>query len=126
YYMDTDTGVRVPGVTSYLDKGVPKPALVNWAGNATAEYAVDHWDELAELGPSVRLKTLQGSRYAAKDAAANKGTRVHALAEKLVKGETVAVPDELAGHVQSYVQFLDDYDVAPVLVEKTVHSEQHH
>lgn len=125
WYVDTETDQRVPGVTSYTDKGVPKPALINWAGSATAEYAVDHWDELSELTPSVRLKTLQGARYAAKDAAANKGTRVHKLAERLVHGEQVTVPDELTGHVQSYVRFLDEFDVRPILIERTVYSAEH-
>jgi hypothetical protein len=126
WYIDTDTDQRVPGVTSFTSDGLPKPALINWAGSATAEYAVDHWDELAELTPSVRLKTLQGARYASRDAAANKGTQVHKLAEKLVQGDRVTVPDELAGYVESYVRFLDEYDVRPVLVERTVYSAQHH
>lgn len=124
WYVDTDTGAKVPGVTGLGDKGLPKPALINWAANATAEYAVDHWDELAALAPSVRLKTLQGSRYAVRDAAANKGTKVHKLAELLVKGERVAIPEGLDGHVQSYVRFLDEFDVEPVLVERTVYSRQ--
>jgi hypothetical protein len=125
WYIDTDTGQRVPGVTSFTDKGIPKPALINWAGSATAEYAVDHWDELSELSPSVRLKTLQGSRYAAKDAAANKGTKVHDLAQRLVHGDQVTVPDELTGHVESYVRFLDEFDVRPILVEQTIHNAAH-
>jgi len=125
WYEDVDTGQRVPGVTSIIDKGLPKPALINWAANATAEAAIDRWDELAELTPSVRLKTLQGARYAVKDAAANRGTAVHNLAEKLVNGERVTVPEEIAGHVESYVRFLDDFDVRPILVERTVHSARH-
>jgi hypothetical protein len=125
WYVDADTGERVPGITTILGNGLPKKALINWAGTATAEYAVDHWDELADMTPSVRLKTLQGGRYAARDAAANKGTRVHELAERLVKDEPVAVPDDLAGHVESYVRFLDEWDVEPEHVEIVVHSQQH-
>jgi hypothetical protein len=124
WYVDNDTGDRVPGVTGFTDKGVPKPALTNWAGEVTAEYAVDNWDHLATLAPSVRLKTLKGARYAVKDAAANKGTKVHKLAERLVAGEQVAIPEGLEGHVQSYVRFLDEFDVQPVLVERTVYSSQ--
>ncbi|MQB00520.1 MAG: hypothetical protein GEU78_09555 [Actinobacteria bacterium] len=125
WYVDTETGDRVPGVTTITDGGLPKKALINWAANATAEAAIDRWDELAELTPSVRLKTLQGARYAVKDAAAKQGTKVHNLAEKLVHGERVTVPDEIAGHVQSYTRFLDEFDVRPILVEKTVHSATH-
>lgn len=125
WYEDTDTGQRVPGVTTWTDKGVPKPALVNWAGTATAEYAVDNRERLAELTPSAHLKELQGARYAAKDAAANKGTKVHKVAERLVAGEEVPIPEGLEGHVESYVRFLDEFDVQPVLVEALVYSPTH-
>jgi hypothetical protein len=123
-YVDAN-GAKVPGVTGIIGDGVPKPALVNWAADTTADYAVDHWDELAEMPPSARLKTLKSARYADRDTAANKGTRVHSLAEKLVKGEQVDVPDELAGHVESYVRFLDDFNVQPILVEAVVMSHKH-
>ena len=113
---------RVPGVTSILSDGLPKPALITWAANATAEYAVDNWLELSGKSTSARLKELQGARYAVKDAAANKGTAVHALAEKLVAGEEVEVPDELVGHAESYARFLDDFRVEPVHVEFSVAS----
>lgn len=125
WYVDNDTGDRVPGVTSITDGGLPKKALINWAGDATAEFAVDHWEELSELAPSARLKRLQRGRYESRDAAANKGTKVHTLAEKLVHGDQVTVPDELAGHVESYVRFLDEFDVRPVLVEAVVYSAAH-
>lgn len=120
YYKDGN-GQRIPGVTTILSEGVPKPALINWAANATAEYAVDNWDELAELQPSARLKTLQGSRYAVSDKAKKRGTEVHRYAEKLIKGEKVTgIPDELRGHVEAYVWFLDKFEVDPVLVEATI------
>jgi hypothetical protein len=120
-YEDAE-GRRVPGVTSILGDGVPKPALITWAANATAEYAVDNWDRLSDLSPSVRMKELQGARYAVKDAAANKGTAVHAIAEKLVAGEEVDVPDDLVGHAESYARFLDTFQVEPVHVEFSVAS----
>ncbi|MGH8940072.1 MAG: hypothetical protein ACRDV2_12100, partial [Actinomycetes bacterium] len=123
-YRDAN-GVRVPGVTTILGDGVPKKALINWSANSTAEYAVDHWDELSELSPSARLKKLQGARYEDRDTAANRGTQVHNLAEQLVAGKKVKVPDDLAGHVESYCQFLDDWDPDPVLIEAVVMSHKH-
>jgi len=123
-YVDAN-GAKVPGVTTILSNGVPKPALVNWAANTTAAYAIDHWDELTEMSPSVRMAKLKDARYADRDAAANRGTAVHALAEKLVLGKEVDVPDELAGHVESYVKFLDDWNVQPVLTEFVVVSHKH-
>lgn len=116
HYKDA-TGQRVPGVTTIQDKGVPKPALINWAGEATAEYAVDHWDELGELPPAARLKRLKGARYEQKDAAARRGTEVHRAAEQLLAGKSVKVPEEIAGHVEAYARFLDEFKVEPVHVE---------
>lgn len=116
YYRDA-TGARVPGVTTIIGDGVPKPALINWAANATAEAAVDRWDDLAVLGPAKRLKELQGARYAEKDAAARRGTEVHRAAEELLAGKPVQVPEEIAGHVESYARFLDEFKVEPIHVE---------
>lgn len=116
YYKDA-TGARVPGVTTIIGDGVPKPALINWAANSTAEYAVDNWDELTSLGPAAKLKRLQGARYEAKDAAARRGTEVHAAAEQLLAGKPVKVPEEIAGHVESYARFLEEFQVEPIHVE---------
>jgi hypothetical protein len=124
YYEDAE-GRRIPGVTTILNEGLPKPALINWAGNATAEYAVNNWDSLADMGPADRLKVLKRARYEDRDAAARRGTEVHALAEQLLLGREVAVPDELRGHVESYVRFLDEVNPDPLLVEVTVVNYTH-
>ena len=126
WYVDLDNaGARVPGVTGITGDGLPKPALLNWAGDATAEYAVDNWDELAKLPLSERLKKIKGGRYEKRDAAANKGTAIHKLAERLIAGEKVTVPDELVGYVNACVDFLNDFDVRAVHVEAVVYSETH-
>jgi len=121
HYVDANNR-RVPGVTSTLSGGLPKAALINWAGNATAGYAIDNWDELAKLPTSERLRRLQGGRYEDRDKAANRGTQVHKLAEQLITGAEVPIPEELAGHTESYVQFLDEFEPQPVLVEGTIYS----
>ncbi|SLE90543.1 Uncharacterised protein [Mycobacteroides abscessus subsp. abscessus] len=125
WYVDGN-GVRIPGVTTILGNGIPKPALINWAANSTAEYAIDNWDELTALPVASRLKTLQGARYEATDKAKKRGTEVHGYGERLVKGEKVkAVPDELRGHCEAYVRFLDRFEVDPVAVEITVVSYEY-
>ena len=120
HYVDANNH-RIPGVTTILGDGVPKPALINWAANATAEYAVDRWDHLTELSPSARLKELQGARYSVSDKAKKRGTEVHRFGEQLVKGEKITgIPDELRGHVEAYVRFLDCFEVDPILIEASV------
>src|SRR6516165_6140444 len=84
YLLD---GEPVDGVTTIIGDGIPKPALVNWAANTTAAYAVDHWEELAHLGVAQRLRTLEKSRYETLKAAAGRGTDIHKLAQRLAAGE---------------------------------------
>lgn len=124
HYVDANRQ-RVPGVTTILGDGMPKAALINWAATTTAAYAVDNWAGLSALSPSERLKRLEGARWDVKDAAANRGTEVHNLAEQLVRGDEVDVPEALAGHVESYVHFLDEFDPQPVLIESVLFSHTH-
>ncbi|AXH49699.1 exonuclease [Gordonia phage Frokostdame] len=117
YYVDAN-GDRIPGVTTILGDGLPKTALINWAANATADYAIDNWDSLSDLPVAERLKKLQGGRYGVTDKAKKRGTEVHGYAERLVHGEKVAdVPELLRGHVEAYARFLDQFDVQPIVVE---------
>lgn len=124
HYVDA-TNARVPGSTTIIDQGKPKPALINWAASATADAAINRWDELSAMPPAARLKELQGARYAEKDRAAKRGTEVHQFAERLIHGEVIEVPEELHGYVESYAKFLDTFQVTPVLVEFGVASYKH-
>lgn len=124
YYVDA-VGRRVPGVTTILDGGLPKKALINWAGNATAEAALNNWDALSKLPPAARLAKLKSARYEDKDTAAKRGTEVHYYAEQLANGKDVQVPKELVGHVEAYARFLDEWQVKPLLVEFSVASERY-
>lgn len=124
-YINIDTGQKIPGVTTVTGNGLPKPALLNWAGDATAEYAVDNWDALSKLPLSERLKKIKGGRYEKRDAAANRGTQIHKMAERLIAGERVTVPDALTGYVEACVAFLNDFDVRQIHVEAVVYSETH-
>jgi hypothetical protein len=68
---------------------------------------------------------MRGGRYASRDAAAGRGRQVHKLAERLITGERVAIPDGLDGYVESYVRFLNEFDVRAVLVEAVIVSHTH-
>lgn len=110
YYVD---GAKLPGVTTIL-KMLPHEAFADAAARTTAEYALDHWDELAEMSLSKRLRTLEKARWSKVHEAAVRGTEVHKLGERLAADETVVVPDALAGHVEAYRDWLDANGVAPV------------
>lgn len=122
YKMD---GEKVDGVTTILGNGVPKPALVGWAGREAATFAADNLELLAQLERDARIDLIKNSPYRDRDRAARRGTEVHRLAQRLVAGESVEVPDELVGHVDAYMRFLDEFDVDEQLVECVVGHRAH-
>lgn len=119
----TYNGVPIPGVTTLLSNGVPKPALAPWAAKSVAEWVADNGDEVAALlaGPRAEaVRTLKGVPWAKRDTAAVRGTAVHALAEQLIHGAEVDVPAHLVGYVEGYTRWLDTFDVQPILTERRV------
>ena len=98
---------------------------MKWHAETAAGYAIDHWDELAGLPLSERLKRITKAPASTRDRAAVKGTRVHALADKLAHGEEVPVPEDLAGHVESCVRFLNDWDIDTEATECPVYNDRY-
>lgn len=118
-------GAKTPGVTTVLSATMPKGGLTDWAARCGADHLIDYWDELAALKPSERHKRVHYAYRDERDAAAKRGTEVHRLASRLAQGEEVTVPDELAGHVEAYRDWLDSTDLATVAVELVMASRQH-
>lgn len=130
-YLDLDRPVpgkkntweKIPGVTTLIRAGLPKEVFARYAGTATAEYAVNNWDELALLPPAERLSRLNKGRYENRDRAGDRGQEIHELARKLVSGDEVPVPAEIRGYVMAAVKFMDEFDVQPIAEELAVFSE---
>lgn len=122
YYIDGD---KVPGITTILGKGFPKDALIGWAADESAKYAVNHWDELAQLPVADRLEPIKRARYEASSEAKIRGTEVHELAHRLTLGEEVDVPDDRRDLVDAALAFLDDWEVRELMVEEPVYSRRH-
>jgi hypothetical protein len=120
WYEWVPSGEHIPGVTTILGDGLPKPGLINWAAKATAEYAILRWDWLSELPDDERLRILLGSRFDDSDRAANRGTDVHRLAERWAAGADVEFPEELTGHIDSYIRFREEWAPTEDLVERPV------
>lgn len=118
-------GTKVPGVTTLLSKGLPKPALPRWAAKTAAEYVADHLDVLNTLPDRESvIATVKQSPWTQRDRAAVQGTDVHAIAEKLIHGQEAEVPEHLAGYVDGYVRFLDEWQPTPLLTERPVASRK--
>lgn len=117
-------GERIPGVTSLLNDGLPKPALIRWASKSVAEYVADNGDAvrtmLDTMGRESIVGALKGVPWDARDTAAARGTEVHVIAEKIIHGETVDVPEYIAGYVEGYVRWLDAWGVSVNQTEVTV------
>lgn len=122
-------GEKVDGVTTVLSNGIPKPALKAWGGRMVATFAVNNLATLNDLvsqgEPDAAIDLAKGAPFRDTDKAARRGTEVHGLAERIIRGEEVEVPDELTGHVDAYIDFLDDFGVRPVLVEVVLGNRTH-
>jgi hypothetical protein len=117
YHLD---GRPIPGVTTLLGKGLPKPAIPYWAAKTVAEYVVDNPEQvenLRSLGRGPAVAALKAIPWQARDEAAVRGTAVHELADRVIRGEEVDVPEHLLGYVEGYVRWLDEFHVEPVLSE---------
>lgn len=122
YYADHVTGDRLRSVTTILSGGVPKPALVHWAGNTCTDSAIENLpalvaasrypDRLAELRAWI---TKAHTRK--KDERAEVGSAAHAIIESRILGTplpaSVRVGDaewaldgpELAPYVENFLRF---------------------
>jgi hypothetical protein len=118
-------GEPADGVTTVIGDGVPKPALIDAAARETADYAVNHWTDLADLDLAKRLRKIEKGRFEKWNAAKVRGTKVHSYAEQLIAGETVEVPDAYVAHVDQCLAFLADWTVVEVAVEATVINRQY-
>jgi hypothetical protein len=124
YWLD---GKPCPGVTTLLSKGLPKPAIPYWAAKSVAEYVIDNGeqvDNLRSLGRGPAVAALKAIPWQARDTAAVRGTDVHALAEELIHGREVDVPEHLVAHVEGYAHWLDEFQVEAIHTEHPVGNRQ--
>lgn len=126
HYYKLD-GKNIDGVTTLIGNGLRKKALEAWGIKTVAEYVADHLEDvyaMRSMGRDAIVSALKQAPYSERDRAAKRGTEVHALAEQLARGEEVEVPSELAGHVEAYVRFLDEWNPVPVALERPVFSRK--
>jgi hypothetical protein len=125
YWLD---GKPIPGVTTLLGKGLPKPALPYWSAKTVAEFVIDNpeqVDALRAMGRGPAVAALKGVPWEKRDEAAVRGTDVHAIAEEIIHGREVDVPEHLLAHVEGYTRWVDEFSVEPILTERQVASRTH-
>lgn len=114
-------GKPVPSVTGLLGKGLPKPALTYWSAKMVAEFVADNEaavESLRGAGRGPMVAALKATPWEKRDTAAVRGTDVHDLAEKLIHGHEVEVPEHLAPYVEGYVKWLDLWQPEVILTER--------
>lgn len=120
YYID---GQWLPGrsVTTILDKTLSKGSLMLWA----MEMALKH---LEDKLPVVTLADLDEARQAhvkRRDKGADTGSIVHALAEQLLKGQSVvwdAQPEEVVKAIDAFSNWYTGSKPEVIAVEQVVYS----
>lgn len=120
YRMDKK---HVSGVTTILGKAIPKDGLKFWAANEVAQYVADKPDEVAtlrDMGGSKLYNVLKRVPFDKRDDAGQRGTDIHEIAEDLVWGREVDVPDDLVDLAADLARFLDAWSVEPMITEKSV------
>lgn len=85
-YVHPVTSEEFPSVTTITGMK-DKPALVNWAANATIDYALAKWDELSPLTKKLRRILMKDARYEIKVSrtsfsASNVGNLTHDMVEQ--------------------------------------------
>lgn len=119
-------GLPVTGVTTLINGGIPKEMLIPWAAEVAGEWAIKHLDELPTMDPNDAIREMKMAWRKIRDDAGVTGTAVHKLAEQLSKTGEVDADEDLLGYIEGFVQFLDDWQISPVLVERKVANRKHH
>lgn len=128
FYVSPTTGDKVPGVTSVVGM-LPKDFLKFWAAKLVAETAVDSLGEVVSIAMRDRVAAVDFLKRAPQrntGKAADVGTEVHDLFERVSRGEPVGrVHPELAVYLGHFEEFLAEFDPEFIHVEQTVWSDSH-
>jgi len=121
WYRDPVTGQKLRRVTTILEQGCAKgDALTFWAGNITAETAMDHLPQLvaASLDPTKRAEMttwLKRAHIRKKDERSDIGSAVHTLIEAHVLGQPMPAEllddPEMQPFLQHFFRFIDEWQI---------------
>ena len=124
YYLDGKGPiVSVTSVLKIVDKSGP---LIGWAKRITAEAALRHAAELPQwiedFGGDGAVGMLTKATNVIRDKAANAGSEIHQLADAIVKGQEVVVPEELQPYVTALLHWQQEFEPEYLASEEMVFS----
>lgn len=129
FYKCPITGAMLRSVTTILNQGSPKEALIHWAGNLVAETAFEYLPKLvrASLRPDTQREVYDWLRRAhtrKKDERADLGTAVHQIIEAKVLDEPIPQAllddDEMRPFVAAFDEFVRDWQITFTASEMVV------
>lgn len=133
WYRDPVTGNKLRRVTTILDQGCAKgEALTIWAGNITADTAMDNLPYLVSnsLQPELRAEArtwLARAHVRKKDERADVGTAVHDVIEARVLGtplsDELLADETLAPFLDHFHRFVEEWQVTFEASEMVVGNE---
>lgn len=131
FYVHPETKAKAIGVTSAVNM-LPKPFLQFWAAKSVAEFAVKNAGTLVQMvldrdhDPVAAVDWLKNAPRRDTGKAADMGTAVHDLVERIARGEDVGpIHPDYQGFVKGFREFLDRHQPEFLLMEETVWSEAH-
>ncbi|MDJ0319784.1 hypothetical protein [Pseudarthrobacter sp. PS3-L1] len=119
-------GLPVTGVTTLIGEGVPKGALIPWAAEMAALWAMDHLEQLPVMPADEAVREMKWAWRKHRDDAGATGTAVHKMAEQLSRTGEVDADADLLGYVEGFAAFLDEWQITPVLLERPCGNRTHH
>lgn len=120
FYRDPITAQKYRSVTTILNQGVPKEALVFWAGDTVAQSALDNVPALVQAirrtaDRADMFEWLRRAHTRKKDERADVGSAVHEIIEHHVLGtpmpEHLLNDPEMAPFLAHFLRFVEDWDV---------------
>ncbi|QUH01433.1 hypothetical protein HUO13_11985 [Saccharopolyspora erythraea] len=128
FYVRPDRDERVPGVTSILNM-IPKPFLTFWAAKVVAETALECLPEVTGLALKDKqgaIDFLKGAPRRSTAGAADTGTAVHDLFERIARGENIGrIHPEYQPYVDGIHAFNDKFQPEYLFLEQTTWSDTH-
>jgi len=120
----------VPSVTTIIGGGLPKPFLAPWNAKMVATFAVEHRESWADLPHDAAIDMLKRSPFRHTKNRADQGTIVHNALDAHAAGltpEEIPTPKDraLKKQIEGALQFLRDFQVAPMRTEATIFSRKH-
>lgn len=120
WYRDPVTGTKLRRVTTILNQGAPKEALVYWSANFTAQAAIDNLPQLLASSRSREERAemydwLRKAHVRRKDERGDVGSAVHDVIEAKILGTPTPADllddSELAPYIAHFLAFVRDWEI---------------